>query len=161
LGDQEENPSAGSGWTSFVGCPEWDGGVFEGGVELAVFGIVGEVEGFEEGVGEVVGGLAGLLAAFGGEEELSEVAEGGGAAGGDAVGGEGAGDAGHGAVNVVFGGRIVLEEADFLQEVCVVFLGGTGFEDGAVGSAVAVEGRDGGHAAAASIGEDEVAKVEG
>ncbi len=27
LGDQEENPSAGSGWTSFVGCPErWLGG---------------------------------------------------------------------------------------------------------------------------------------
>jgi hypothetical protein len=42
------------------------GGFFEGGVEFAVFGVVGEVEGFEEGVGEVVGVLAGLLAAFGG-----------------------------------------------------------------------------------------------
>ena len=62
-------------------------GVFEGGVELAEFGVVGEVEGFEEGFGEIVGLLADLLAAFGGEEELGEVAEGGGAAGGDAVGG--------------------------------------------------------------------------
>ena len=136
-------------------------GVFEGGVELAVFGVVGEVEGFEESVGEIVGGLADLLAAFGGEEELGEIAEGGGAAGGDAVGGEGAEDAGHGAMNVVFGGGIVVEEADFLQEVFVVLVGGAGFEDGAVGAAVAVEGRDGGHATAASIGEYEVAKVVG
>jgi hypothetical protein len=30
-----------------------------------------------------------------------------------------------------------------------------------VGAAVAVEGRDGGHAAAAAIGENKVAKVEG
>jgi len=140
---------------------EAGGGVFEGGVELAVFRVVGQVEGLEEGVGEVIGVLAGLLAAFGGEEELGEVAEGGGAAGGDAVGGEGAEDAGHGAVNVFFGWGIVLEEAEFLQEVCVVFFGGAGLEDGAVGAAVAVEGRDGGHAAAASIGENEVAKVEG
>jgi hypothetical protein len=64
-------------------------------------------------------------------------------------------------VNVVFGGRIVLEEADFEQEVFVVLGGRVVFEDGAVGAAVAVEGRDGGHAAAASIGENEVAKVEG
>jgi len=56
------------------------GGFFEGRVELAVFGVVGEVQGFEEGVGEIVGVLAGLLAAFGGEEELGEVAKGGGAA---------------------------------------------------------------------------------
>jgi len=110
-------------------------------------------------VGEVVGVLAGLLAAFGEEEELGEVAESGGAAGGDAVGGQGAEDAGHGAVNVVFGGRIVLEEADFEEEVFVVLGGGAGFEDGAVGAAVAVEGRDGGHAAAASIGKNKVAKV--
>jgi hypothetical protein len=61
-------------------------------------------------------------------------------------------------VNVVFGGRIVLEEADFEQEVRVVFFTG-GVKDGAVGAAVAVEGRDGGHAAAASIGENKVAKV--
>jgi len=137
------------------------GGVFEGGVELAVFGVVGEVEGFEEGVGEVIGVLAGSLAAFGGEDDLGEVAEGGGAAGGDAVGGEGAEDAGHSAMNVVFGGRIVLEETDFLQEVFVVLVGRAGFEDGAVGAAVAVEGRDGGHAAAASIVENKVAKVVG
>lgn len=137
------------------------GGFFEGGVELAESGVVGEVEGFEEGVGEVVGVLAGLLAAPGGEEELGEVAEGGGAAGGDAVGGEGAEDAGHGAVNVFFGGRIVLEEADFGEEVFVVLGGSAGFEDVAVGAAVAVEGRDGGHAAAAAIGEYKVAKVEG
>jgi len=137
------------------------GSFLEGGVELAEFGVVGEVEGFEEGVGKVVGVLAGLLAAAGGEEELGEVAEGGGAAGGDAVGGEGAEDAGHGAMNVFFGGGIVVEEADFLQEVFVAFGGRAAFEDGAVGAAVAVEGRDGGHAAAASIGEYEVAKVVG
>ena len=137
------------------------GSFLEGGVELAEFGVVGEVEGFEEGVGEVIGVLAGLLAAAGGEEELGEVAEGGGAAGGDAVGGEGAEDAGHGAMNVFFGGGIVVEEADFLQEVCVGLVGGAGFEDGAVGAAIAVEGRDGGHAAAASIGENKVAKVVG
>jgi len=112
-------------------------------------------------VGEVIGILAGLLAAFGGEEELGEVAEGGGAACGDAVSGEGAEDAGHGAVNVVFGGGILLEEADFLQEVFVVLSGRAAFEDGAVGAAVAVEGRDGGHAAAASIGELKLAKVVG
>jgi len=64
-------------------------------------------------------------------------------------------------MNVVFGGRIVVEETDFLQEVCVVLFGGAGFQDGAVGAAVAVEGRDGGHAAAASIGENKVAKVVG
>jgi len=81
---------------------------------------------FEEHLGKRAGVIAGLLFALGGEEELGEVAEGGGAAGGDAVGGEGAEDAGHGAVNVVFGGRIVLEEANFLEEVCVVFFGGTG-----------------------------------
>src|ERR1700758_1125058 len=81
-------------------------GFFEGGVELAEFGVVGEVEGFEEGFGEIVGLLADLLAAFGGEEELGEVAKGGGAAGGDAVGGKGAEDACHGAMNVCFGGRI-------------------------------------------------------
>jgi hypothetical protein len=137
------------------------GGVFEGGVELAVFGVIGEVEGFEEGVGEVVGGLADLLAAFGGEDDLGEVAEGGGASRGDAVGGEGAEDTGHGAVNVVFGGRIVVEETDFEQEVFVVLGGRAAFENGAVGAAVPVEGRDGGHAAAASIGEYEVAKVKG
>jgi len=42
------------------------GSFLEGGVELAEFGVVGEVEGFEEGVGKVVGVLAGLLAAAGG-----------------------------------------------------------------------------------------------
>lgn len=52
-------------------------------------------------MGEVVGFLAGLLAALGGEQELGEVTEGGGAAAGDAVGGEGAEDAGHRAVHVV------------------------------------------------------------
>ena len=140
---------------------EAGGGVFEGGVELAVFRVVGQVEGLEEGVGEVIGVLAGLLAAFGGEEELGEVAESGGAAGGDAVGGEGAEDARHGAMNVIFGGRIVLEEADFEEEVIVVLGGRAAFEDGAVGAAVAVEGRDGGHAAAAAVGENKVAKVEG
>jgi len=36
--------------------------------------------------------------------------------------------------------------------------GGAGFQDGAVGAAVAVEGRDGGHAAAASIGKNKIAK---
>jgi hypothetical protein len=137
------------------------GGVFEGGVELAVFGVVGEVEGFEEGFGEIVGLLADLLAAFGGEEELGEVAESGGAAGGDAVGGEGAEDAGHGAMNVVFGGRILGEEADFLQEVFVVLDGSAAFEQAGVGAAVAVEGRDGGHAAGASIGEFMLAKIVG
>jgi hypothetical protein len=64
-------------------------------------------------------------------------------------------------MNVVFGGGIVVEEADLEQEVFVVLVGRVVFEDGAVGAAVAVEGRDGGHAAAASIGENEVAKVEG
>jgi len=65
-------------------------------------------------------------------------------------------------MNVFFGGGIVVEEADFLQEVCVGLVGGrAAFEDGAVRSAVAVEGRDGGHAAAASIGENKVAKVVG
>src|SRR5260221_1298884 len=100
---------------------EAGGGFFEGGVELAEFGVVREVEGFQERVGKVAGLLAGLLAAFGGEQELGEVAKGGGAAARDAVGGEGAEDAGHRAVNVVLGGRIVLEEAHFEQEVCVVF----------------------------------------
>jgi hypothetical protein len=144
-----------------VGCSflgKVGGGVFGGGVEDAVCRVASE---FEEHLGKRAGVMAGLLAATGGEEELGEVAEGGGAAGGDAVGGEGAEDAGHGAVNVVFGGRIVLEEADFLQEVFVVLDGRAAFEDGAVGAAVAVEGRDGGHAAAASIVEYEVAKVEG
>jgi hypothetical protein len=136
------------------------GGIFEGGVELAVFGVVGEVEGFEESVGKVVGVLAGLLAAFGGEEELGEVAEGGGAAGGDAVGGEGAEDAGHGAMNVILGGRIVLEEADFLQEIFVVLDGSAAFEEAGVGAAETVEGRDGGHAAGASIGKFMLAEVE-
>jgi hypothetical protein len=64
-------------------------------------------------------------------------------------------------VNVVFGGRILVEEAEFRQEVGVVFFGGAGLEGGAVGAAVAVEGRDGGHAAAASIGKLKVAKVVG
>ena len=64
-------------------------------------------------------------------------------------------------MDVVFGGGIVVEEADFLQEVFVVLDGRAAFEDGAVGAAVAVEGRDGGHAAAASIGKYKVAKVEG
>jgi len=50
--------------------------------------------------------------------------------------GEGAENARHGAVHVVFGGRIVLEEAHFEQEVRVVFFGGAGFQDGAVGAAV-------------------------
>jgi hypothetical protein len=161
IGESGEDPFGGLRgdilrWMFRVG-----GGIFEGGVELAVFGVVGEVEGFEEGVGEVVGGLADLLAAFGGEDDLGEVAEGGGAAGGDAVGGEGAEDAGHGAVNVVFGGGIIVEEPDLEQEVFVALVGRAAFEDGAVGAAVAVEGRDGGHAAAASIGEYKVAKVEG
>ena len=64
-------------------------------------------------------------------------------------------------MNVFFGGRIVVEEADFLEEVFVALVCGAGFEDGAVGAAVTVEGRDGGHAAAAAIGENKVAKVEG
>jgi hypothetical protein len=64
-------------------------------------------------------------------------------------------------MNVLFGGGIVVEEADFLQEVFVGLGGRAAFEDGAVGAAVAVEGRDGGHAAAASIGEYEAAKVVG
>lgn len=45
----------GVGWLGLV-LGGAEGGVFEGGVELAVFGVVGEVEGFEEGVGEIVGG---------------------------------------------------------------------------------------------------------
>jgi len=64
-------------------------------------------------------------------------------------------------MNVFFGGGIVVEEADFLQEVFVAFGGRAAFEDGAVRSAVAVEGRDGGHAAAAPIGENKGAKVVG
>lgn len=39
--------------------------------------------------------------------------------------------------------------------------GSAGFQEVAVGAAVAVEGRDGGHAAAAAIGKNKVAKVEG
>src|SRR5260221_9747704 len=85
---------------------EAGGGFFEGGVELAEFGVVGEVEGFQERVGKVAGLLAGLLAAFGGEQELGEVAEGGGAAGGGAGGGKGAGDARHRAGDVRFGGGV-------------------------------------------------------
>jgi len=64
-------------------------------------------------------------------------------------------------MNVFFGGGIVVEEADFLQEVFVGFGGRAAFEDGAAGSAVAVARRDGGHAAAASVGENKVAKVVG
>src|SRR5713226_5840745 len=109
------------------------GGVFEGRVEFAVFGVVGEVEGFEEGVGEVVGGLADLLAAFGGEDDLGEVAEGGGAASGDAVTGEGSKDLGHGGMDFFLGGRIVGEGRDGEGEVFVVLDGSAALVEAGVG----------------------------
>jgi len=99
---------------------EAGGGFVEGGVELAEFGVVGEVEGFEERGERLLDSWRACLLPLEVSRELGEVAEGGGAAGGDAVGGEGAEDAGHRAVHVVFGGRIVLEEAHFEQEVRVV-----------------------------------------
>jgi len=40
---------------------EAGGGFFEGGVEFAEFGVVGEVEGFQERVGKVVGLLPACL----------------------------------------------------------------------------------------------------
>jgi hypothetical protein len=93
----------------------------------------------------------------GGEEELGEIAKGGGAARGNAIGGEGLHDAADGAVHVLLAGRIGSEVREagggfFLRGRAEAFQGG-------MRAAEAVAGRNGGEAAAASVGILELAKV--
>lgn len=103
--------------------------------------------------GEQVGFFAGL----GEEDELAEVAEGGGAARGDAIGAEGLEDAFQGAMHIETGIGAGEEGAEFGGEI---FLGaGLAAVAGAVEAAEAFEGQDAGHGTVASIGELELAEV--
>ena len=100
----------------------------------------------------------GFLAGFGEQNELAEVAESGGAPCGDAITGEGLEDALESAMHIETGIGAGEERAEFAGEI---FLdGGLAAVEGSVGAAEAVEGGDGGHAALAPIGEQELAKVE-
>lgn len=116
-----------------------------------------EVAGDGRQVVEVSFGEAslGVETGLGKENELAEIAEGGGAAGGDTVGGEGFEDAFEGAVNVeaaVLLGKVLCE---FGGEV--FFDGRAALVDGGVGTAIVADG--GGHGALAVVGEDELAEV--
>ena len=93
----------------------------------------------------------------GGEEELGKIAKGGSAPGGDTIGGEGLHDAPDGAVHVLLAGRIGSEVREagggfFLRGRAEAFQGG-------MRAAEAVTRRNGGEAAAASVGILELAKV--
>jgi len=93
----------------------------------------------------------------GGEEELGKIAKGGSAPGGDTIGGEGLHDAPDGAVHVLLAGRIGSEVGEVEGGF---FLRGRAeaFERG-MRAAEAVTRRNGGEAAAASVGILELAKV--
>jgi len=128
---------------------------------------VGAVSGLEKGngyVGHVVefalGHGLGFFAGLGEEDELSQVAEGSGAAVADAIGGEGFEDAFEGAMHIEAGIGTGEELGEFAGEI--VFGRSAALPEAVelrVGTAEVAGG--GGHAALAPIGELEVAQVVG
>lgn len=130
----------------------------------AGFGVVGDVEGFDQDAGEVVEIFAIFAsAALLQHEELAEIAEGGGAARGDAVLAEGAEDLGEGGANFLLGGRIGGEDGEGGGDVLIV-LGGRAlleFLELAVGAAEAVEAGSDGEATVAAVGVFKFTEVVG
>lgn len=123
-------------------------------------GTVGRAQEFASEIGHFVKFIfgetgLGVEAGLGKQDELAEIAEGGGAPIGNAVGGHGPEDALESAVNVettVFLGE---ELRKFRRKILVE--GRAGFIDFGMGAAIVAD--SGGHGADASVGEFEMAEV--
>jgi hypothetical protein len=92
---------------------------------------------------------------LGEENELAELAEGGGASVGDAVGGEGFEDAFEGAVNIEAAVLLGEELGEFGGQV--FFEGWVGLVEVGVGGTIVADG--GGQGALAAVGKGELAKI--